>query len=152
MTTRVIQLSCRCKVYFTKPYPLFSPARSSTPMKPSHLSLTVTRDLLRGMGAVMRTTVIVSAICFCLVGLCQADNVKAAIRKSTNIPAEELGSALQTLAKDYDFQVLYRTEIVSNLRTQGAIGEFTPDDALKKLLSGTGLTYKYLDEKTVTIV
>jgi iron complex outermembrane receptor protein len=104
------------------------------------------------MGDVMRTTVIASAICFCLVGLCQADNVKAAIRKSTNIPAEELGSALQTLAKDYDFQVLYRTEIVSNLRTQGAIGEFTPDDALKKLLSGTGLTYKYLDEKTVTIV
>jgi iron complex outermembrane receptor protein len=104
------------------------------------------------MGAVMRTTVVASAICFCLVGLCQADNVKAAIRKSTNIPAEELGSALQTLAKDYDFQVLYRTEIVSNVRTQGAIGEFTPDDALKKLLSGTGLTYKYLDEKTVTIV
>jgi len=32
---------------------------------------------------------------------------------------EFLGPALQTLAKTYDFQVLYRTEVVGELRTRG---------------------------------
>jgi iron complex outermembrane receptor protein len=100
----------------------------------------------------MRISVIASASCLCLVSLVQADSAKAFIRITTNIPAEELGSALQTVAKDYDFQVLYRTELVKDLRTQGAVGSLTSDEALDKVLKGTGLTYKYLDDKTVTIV
>jgi len=100
----------------------------------------------------MRIPLIASAICLCVVAFCQADDAKASIRKTTSIPAEELGSALQTLAKDYDFQVLYRTETVNNLRTQGAVGSMTSDEALTKVLSGTGLSYKYLDSQTVTII
>ncbi len=100
----------------------------------------------------MRMTVVASAICLCLVGLAKADAAKASIRKTTDIPAEELGSALQTVARDYDFQVLYRTEVVKNLRTQGAVGSLTSDEALGKVLHGTGLTYKYLDDNTVTII
>jgi len=38
------------------------------------------------------------------------------------------------------------------VRTRGAVGEYTADEALTQILSGTGLTYRYLDEKTVTIV
>src|SRR4029077_8411464 len=34
----------------------------------------------------------------------------------------------------------------------GASGTLTAAEALQNVLSGTGLTYKYLDEKTVTIV
>jgi iron complex outermembrane recepter protein len=104
------------------------------------------------MGALMRIPLIASAICLCVVALCQADDATASIRKTTNIPAEELGSALQTLAKDYDFQVLYRTETVNNLKTQGAVGSLTSDEALVQVLSGTGLSYKYLDPQTVTII
>jgi len=32
------------------------------------------------------------------------------------------------------------------------VGEFTTDEALTRILSGTGLTYRYLDAKTVTIL
>ncbi len=99
----------------------------------------------------MRIGVVAAAISVCIVGLAAAQGVNAAIRKDTYIPAGGLGPALQTLAKEYGFQVLYRTEIVGSLRTAGAVGQFTPDEALKQVLNGTGLTYRYLDEKTITI-
>src|SRR5262249_17998231 len=44
------------------------------------------------------------------------------------------------------------TRLVDKLHTQGATGELTADEALRDLLRGTGLTYKYLDDKTVTII
>jgi iron complex outermembrane recepter protein len=100
----------------------------------------------------MRIAVVATAICLSVVGFAVADNATAAIRKSTNIPAEGLGPALTTLAKEFDFQVLYRTEIVGKLRTDGATGTLTATEALDHVLSGTGLTYRYLDDKTVTIV
>jgi iron complex outermembrane recepter protein len=81
-----------------------------------------------------------------------ADPAKASIRKITNIPAEGLGAALQALASTYDFQVLYRTEVVKDLKTHGAVGTFTPQEALGTVLAGTGLAYKYVDDRTVTII
>jgi iron complex outermembrane recepter protein len=100
----------------------------------------------------MRLSVAVAAVCLSIVGLAVADDVRASIRKPVNIPAQALGPALQTLAKDRDFQVVYVSEEVNSLRTHGAVGEFTSEEALKQLLKGTGLTYRYLDDKTVTIV
>jgi iron complex outermembrane receptor protein len=100
----------------------------------------------------MRVAVVATAICLSVVGLSAAGDSKAAIRKDTSVPAGGLGPALQTLAKTYDFQVLYRTEVVGDLRTQGAAGTMTALEALKQVLSGTGLSFKYLDENTVTII
>jgi outer membrane receptor protein involved in Fe transport len=85
------------------------------------------------------------------VGLAAAGNARASIRKDTDIPAGGLGPALQTLAKTYHFQVLYRTEVVGDLRTAGAAGTMTAPEALTKVLSGTGLSFKYLDEDTITV-
>jgi outer membrane receptor protein involved in Fe transport len=100
----------------------------------------------------MKKGLIGATLSLCLIGISHAQTAHASIRKTTNIPAEELGSALETVAKDYDFQILYRTEIVKDLRTQGAIGSLSSDEVLTKVLSGTGLTYKYLDSSTVTIM
>jgi len=81
-----------------------------------------------------------------------ADDATASIRKPTNIPAENLGSALQSLAQERGFQVVYLSETVDKLKTPGAVGVFTADEALKQLLKGTGLSFHYLDEKTITVV
>src|SRR3984893_7377469 len=108
--------------------------------------------LLRAGGGLMRITVTAAVICMATVGLSLADNVHASIKQPTNIPAQALGPALQSLAKDRNFQIIYVSEEIGDSRTAGAVGEYTPDEALKLLLRGTGLTYKYLDEKTVTIV
>jgi hypothetical protein len=79
----------------------------------------------------MRLSVVATCLFISFVGISAADDAPASIRNDTKIPAQGLGVAFQTLA---------------------AVGEFTPDEALKRLLSGTGLTYRYLEDKTVVIV
>jgi iron complex outermembrane receptor protein len=138
------------KKTFQKVCPFCFRDRSSTPITPQLKEVAVTKR--SKWGSVMKIGLIGATLCLCLVGISHAQPAHASIRKATNIPAEELGSALATVAKDYDFQVLYRTEIVKDLRTQGAVGSLTSDEVLTKVLSGTGLTYKYLDSNTVTIM
>jgi iron complex outermembrane receptor protein len=99
----------------------------------------------------MRLGLVASLLCLCTVSLCLADPAKAAIRKDLNVPPESLSPALQQVATTYELQVLYPTQVAKDLKTHGAVGFFTPDDALKAVLSGTGLSYKYLDAKTVTV-
>jgi len=86
-----------------------------------------------------------------LVGLCSAQTSHAAIRKDLNVPPEDLSPALQQVATTYEIQLLYPTPLTKDLKTHGAVGSLTADDALTKVLSGTGLSYKYLDANTVTV-
>lgn len=74
------------------------------------------------------------------------------MRQPTNIAAQELGAALQTLARERDVQIVYRSELVGEHRTGGAKGSLTFEEALTQLLHGTGLTFRYLAEKAITIV
>jgi iron complex outermembrane recepter protein len=100
----------------------------------------------------MRLSVMTAAVCLCLIGLVNADDVHAAVSKQTNIPAEGLGPALQTLAKDRNFQIVFVSEEINGVQTQGAIGQFTPEQALKALLKGTGFTYRFYSDHEVGIV
>src|SRR3984893_11775603 len=120
-------------------------------MKPSRWAM-VARKLIRSSGVLMRAAVLATAICLSIIGVSLAEDAGAAIRKPTNIPAQTLGSALEALAKAYDIQLIYRSEVVGGLHTHGAVGDLTAEEALKELLGGTGLVYRYLNEKTVTIV
>jgi len=99
----------------------------------------------------MRVTTVAAVVSLFLVSVASGGEALAAIRKPTQIEPQELGAALQQLAREYHFQIVYRDDVVGNLRTQGASGNLTPADALKQLLQGTGLSYQYLDENTVTV-
>lgn len=98
----------------------------------------------------MRVAIAV-AIALGLTSLVNADPAQAAIKRATGIPAQPLGSALQTLATNRSFQVVYLAEVVEKIQSQGAVGELTVDEALTMVLSGTGLIHKYLSEDTVAI-
>ena len=74
------------------------------------------------------------------------------MRKLTHIAAQDLGPALKQLAQSRGLQVLYLSTTVRDVRTRGANGDITANEAFDQLLDGTGLTYRYLDENTVTIV
>lgn len=100
----------------------------------------------------MRIEVPVAALSFALVGCAIAAVPPAPDRIETRIPAEDLAKALKTLAKERKFQILYHSSLVKNLKTPGASGSLTSADALAELLRGTGLTYRYLDDHTVTVV
>jgi iron complex outermembrane receptor protein len=95
---------------------------------------------------------IATAVCLSIIGLSVAADAEAAIKKFTNIPAQGLGAALQALAKERKLSVVYVSEIVNPRSTEGLVGDFTTNEAFEKLLNGTGLTYRYLNEETVTIV
>jgi iron complex outermembrane recepter protein len=81
-----------------------------------------------------------------------ADPTHATIKKTTNIAAQALGPALKEFAASRELQILYFTDTVRHLQTPGAVGEITTDEALTKILTGTGLTYRYLNDNTITIV
>jgi iron complex outermembrane receptor protein len=95
---------------------------------------------------------VATMVCLSLMGVAIATPASASITKYTNIPTEDLGSALQALAQEYDVQVVYLSDGVDKLRTAGAVGDLTADEALKKLLKGTGLAFRYLDDKTITVL
>lgn len=113
---------------------------------------TAEKSLIRGRGVLMRLSVAVAAACLSMTGLSMADQAQAAIRKSTGIAAQGLAPALELFAKERDVQVIYRSELVGNRQTAGASGDLTVEEALTKLLSGTGLTFQYLEDTGVTIV
>lgn len=99
----------------------------------------------------MRIALAVAAV-LGMASVVMADPSYAAVRKATNIAAQGLGPALKEFAESRDLQLLYFTDTVRHLSTAGAAGEITADEALTRILEGTGLTYRFLDEKTVTIV
>jgi outer membrane receptor protein involved in Fe transport len=74
------------------------------------------------------------------------------MRKPTHIAAQDLGPALKQLAQSRGLQVLYLSNTVRDVRTRGANGDITANEAFDQLLDGTSLTYRYLDENTVTVV
>lgn len=81
-----------------------------------------------------------------------ADDAWAMLRRPTHIPAEELSLALQTLARERGFQVVYVSAQVGSQKTQGASGDLTVDEALTQLLRGTNLGFKRLADNGVSIL
>lgn len=121
-------------------------------MSPSQGQTTAINSLMRGTGIFMRLSIAVGVVCLTFIGLCTAAGSWASITKETNIPAQGLGPTLEMLAREYNVQIVFVSEDINHLRTHGAVGKLTPEQALKQLLIGTARTFKYLDEKTVTIV
>ena len=69
----------------------------------------------------------------------------------TLIEAQALGSALQVLAEEYDLQVLFESAVVANYTARAIPQGTSGDAALGDLLAGTGLTYEFVNERTVAI-
>src|SRR5262245_54256243 len=101
--------------------------------------------------SLMRLSVAIATVCLSLTGVAHADRANA-LKRLTNIPPQQLEPALESLARVYDLQILYRAEIVRDQRTRGATGDLTREQALAQLLENTGLTYRYLEDKAITIV
>ena len=100
----------------------------------------------------MRAVIAATAVCSSAIDASRADDVEPASREETRIPAEELSLALFTLGKDRNLDVIFVAEDVRGMRTGGVGGVLTVDEALNQILSGTGLTYRHIDRKTIMIV
>ena len=99
----------------------------------------------------MRTT-LATAIACVLASAVSVASAQTVERKPTYIPAQQLETALQTFAAARDLQIIFRSDLVGHIQTKGVEGDLSFDEALRTLLRGTGLTYRYLDENSVTIL
>jgi hypothetical protein len=100
----------------------------------------------------MRIAVLAVAVCLSLSDLPMANAASDDARQPTSIAAQDLATALHILARRHGVQVVYRSELVMNHRTSGASGNLTLEEALAKLLDATGLTYRFLADKAITII
>lgn len=68
-----------------------------------------------------------------------------------DISAQPLASGLTLYGRQSGVQLAADTEFVSTLRTPGLKGRYTAEQALKRLLSGTGITFEFTRPQSVTL-
>ncbi len=71
--------------------------------------------------------------------------------RSYAIPAGPLAAALNSFADDSGLQLVYSAELAANTQTSGVQGSYTPEQALRILLAGSGISYSFVDSGTVTL-
>lgn len=81
---------------------------------------------------------------------------RAEVRPGEEIPisieAQAMDQALNALAQQTGVQLLFRAETLgAGLTAPRLVGSFTVQSALDRLLANTDLSYRFLDERTVTI-
>src|SRR5712671_5364255 len=69
-----------------------------------------------------------------------------------DIPAQPLAEALATFARQTGLQLLYVSDVVRNRRSHAAAAGLSPDEALARLLQGTGLRFDYLTPHSIRIL
>jgi hypothetical protein len=107
---------------------------------------------ISGGGGVLMRAAMLMAMGLSIVGLSLAGEAPAMQRKPVNIPAQDLQFALQALGQQKGLRIIFTSEDVANLQAHSVTGDLTPDEALRQLLGGTGLTYQHLDPQTVSIL
>jgi outer membrane receptor protein involved in Fe transport len=90
----------------------------------------------------------------CLVGgsmAASAGGEGSAVTLSTDIAPQPLAEALATFGRQTGLQLLYLSGIAEAQHSRGARAGLTASAALTQLLDGTGLTFEFLNPRTVRI-
>jgi outer membrane receptor for ferric coprogen and ferric-rhodotorulic acid len=72
-------------------------------------------------------------------------------RLAVSIPAQRLSDALRQLAEASHLQLIYDTKITDGKTSPGVSGAMTSRAALAQLLAGSGLSFKFSGDRTLTI-
>ncbi|MDT8318995.1 MAG: TonB-dependent receptor [Xanthomonadales bacterium] len=86
------------------------------------------------------------------VAYCQEDAAIDSPRVDYEIEAQPVASALHRFAEQSGFQLAWLATDVSNSKAHEVKGSFTPQEAIQRLLNGTGLDYRQVDEKTIAVL
>src|SRR6202789_2269116 len=73
------------------------------------------------------------------------------VKYDLDIPSQNLNDALQALALASRYKLLYSSELVEGKRNPALKGQFTTEEAVKALLSGTRLGYEVTSDGLVLI-
>src|SRR6185312_8953557 len=94
-----------------------------------------------------RTTVLALACSLSVAAYAQTNAVRP-----VSIPAGDLVTALDSLARQSGAQFIYQADQLRGLRTRGVSGSLSTDDALKQLLNGSGFTVHHDASGAMVIV
>ncbi len=83
-----------------------------------------------------------------LVRFAQADPAQP---RRFDIPAGDLQAALLAFSQAVDLQLLYPAELTAGFISPGVQGAYAPEAALRRLLDGTELEYRFSGPDTVTL-
>lgn len=67
------------------------------------------------------------------------------------IEAQALRTALDAYSEQSRMQLFYSTDLVKAKKTTGVSGKLSNKEALQKLLKGSGLNFKVIDDNTITL-
>lgn len=125
------------------PLPPFHPSDPSRPCRPCRPSLPSLRS----------TPAFAVALALGLGGLALADPAigqpadAATTATRIEIAAQPLGDALLQLGRQTDLQLFYPSDLVQGLAAPAVSGELTAEQALQRLLQGSGLTWRRVDNR-----
>ncbi|MFC4313749.1 TonB-dependent siderophore receptor [Steroidobacter flavus] len=70
---------------------------------------------------------------------------------SVKVDPQPLGTALNVLAEQLGLQLVYDGALVANLKAPALSGKMEPAEALQRILTGSGLTYRFTSASAVTL-
>lgn len=82
-------------------------------------------------------------------GYTEVDNRSKVFRFNT--PNQDMASSLLAFSETTDIQLSYPSAVVKTLKSKKLSGNYTSDQALRILLAGSGITYRYVDSATITL-
>lgn len=103
-----------------------------------------------GLGLALLTSTAISVTGAAVVWPAAAQQASATVNYS--VPAGSLGTAISRFGDRSNLQVLYPANLVRGKTSPGVSGNLTREEALGRLLAGTGLSWRFTAANTVTIV
>lgn len=104
------------------------------------------RTVQRSARCAPRAAVLIGSV---LAFLATAVNAQAMIE--WDLPEQPLAKALREIAAQTDSNIIFDKQLVNDLSARPLKMRATIEQALKQVLEGTGLSYRHIDDKTVTI-
>jgi iron complex outermembrane receptor protein len=91
------------------------------------------------------------AVVTALPAAAKVETAAPATKQRFDIPAQKTGDALNAFSRQSGLRLLFSYDAVQGKKTDALRGEFTTDEALKRLLAGTGLCYQMTADSVVLI-
>jgi len=95
-------------------------------------------------------------LCLCIVAIAWITRLAAApssepVRYQFKIDSQPLGIALQQFAKQSGVQIIFFSQVTEGLQAPALNGSYTISGALDMLLSGSHLSFRVINPKTIEI-
>ena len=95
-------------------------------------------------------------LCLCIVAIAWITRLAGApsgepVSYNFNIESQPLGTALQEFAKQSGVQIIFFSQVTEGFQAPALNGSYTISGALQTLLSGSHLTFRVVNPKTIEI-